>query len=222
MREDLQDYGIIIDTLESAVTWDNLHRLHQGVREFVKSRPGTICMTHASHFYPQGTNLYFIYIMKMDDTKAYLKFQKGVIDAITKNGGSPSHHHGTAPTRELALQVEESFRCYGRYLPLRTAVILGGVSSSLQIKALQKKTQTPRGHSRPSARPLWARDLSASTALKCWCSMKPTVCWTWDSFPISGGIVAKLPVISADHAFLGYHFYREIAELASGMLKNLR
>lgn len=104
MREDLQDYGIIIDTLESAVTWDNLHRLHQGVREFVKSRPGTICMTHASHFYPQGTNLYFIYIMKMDDTKAYLKFQKGVIDAITRNGGSPSHHHGTG--RMLAPWLE--------------------------------------------------------------------------------------------------------------------
>ncbi len=94
MREDLQDYGIIIDTLESGVTWDNLHRLHQGVREFVKSRPGTVCMTHASHFYPQGTNLYFIYMMKMDSVKSYLEFQRGVIDAITKHGGSPSHHHG--------------------------------------------------------------------------------------------------------------------------------
>ena len=42
------------------------------------------------------------------------------------------------PTRELALQVEESFRCYGRYLPLHTAVILGGVPSGTQIKALKK------------------------------------------------------------------------------------
>ncbi|MBN1497406.1 MAG: FAD-binding oxidoreductase [Spirochaetes bacterium] len=94
MREDLNDYGIVIDTLESAVTWDNLHRLHKGVREFVRKRPGTICMTHASHFYPQGTNLYFIYIMKMESVRSYLAFQQGVINAITKNGGSPSHHHG--------------------------------------------------------------------------------------------------------------------------------
>jgi alkyldihydroxyacetonephosphate synthase len=57
MREDLNDYGIFLDTLESSVTWDNLHRLHEGVRAYIKSRPGTICMTHASHFYPQGTNL---------------------------------------------------------------------------------------------------------------------------------------------------------------------
>ncbi|MEA3437696.1 MAG: FAD-binding oxidoreductase, partial [Thermodesulfobacteriota bacterium] len=28
MREDLNDFGIMIDTLESAVTWDNLHNLH--------------------------------------------------------------------------------------------------------------------------------------------------------------------------------------------------
>jgi alkyldihydroxyacetonephosphate synthase len=104
MREDLQDYGIVVDTLESAVTWDNLHRLHQGVRAFIKKRPGTICMTHASHFYPQGTNLYFIFIMKMDSVKSYLDFQRGVINEITKHGGSPSHHHGTG--RMLAPWLE--------------------------------------------------------------------------------------------------------------------
>ncbi|MBW1893499.1 MAG: FAD-binding oxidoreductase [Deltaproteobacteria bacterium] len=94
MREDLMDYGVIIDTVESAVTWDNLHRLHQGVRSYIKKRPGTICMTHASHFYPQGTNLYFIFILKMMDLKSYRKFHDGILDAILKHGGSISHHHG--------------------------------------------------------------------------------------------------------------------------------
>ena len=42
-----------------------------------------------------------------------------------------------APTRELALQIEESFRTYGRYLKVRTAVVLGGVSAAPQIKALR-------------------------------------------------------------------------------------
>ncbi|MFA6472026.1 MAG: DEAD/DEAH box helicase [Candidatus Latescibacterota bacterium] len=42
------------------------------------------------------------------------------------------------PTRELALQIEASFRCYGRHLSLRTAVILGGVPAASQIKALQR------------------------------------------------------------------------------------
>jgi len=94
MREDLGDYGILIDTLEAAVTWDNLHRLHEGVRAYIKSRPDTMCMTHASHFYPQGTNLYFIFIARMNDPEEYRKFQHGIIDNIQKHGGSLSHHHG--------------------------------------------------------------------------------------------------------------------------------
>jgi alkyldihydroxyacetonephosphate synthase len=94
MREDLNDYGIMIDTLEAGVTWDNLHRLHQGVRDFIKARPRTICMTHASHFYPQGTNLYFIFIARMNDVEEYRAFQAGIIDRIERHGGSLSHHHG--------------------------------------------------------------------------------------------------------------------------------
>lgn len=94
MREDLQDFGIMSDTLESGVTWDNIMRLHKGVREFVKSRPQTVCMTHGSHFYPQGTNLYFIFIAKMKDINEYINFQEGIITRIQEYGGSLSHHHG--------------------------------------------------------------------------------------------------------------------------------
>ena len=43
------------------------------------------------------------------------------------------------PTRELALQIDESFRNYGRYLPLKSTVILGGVPAGAQIRALRQK-----------------------------------------------------------------------------------
>jgi ATP-dependent RNA helicase RhlE len=43
------------------------------------------------------------------------------------------------PTRELAQQVEGSFRAYGRHLPMRTACVVGGVSMEGQIKALRGK-----------------------------------------------------------------------------------
>jgi len=42
------------------------------------------------------------------------------------------------PTRELAAQVGDSVRDYGRYLPFRTAVIYGGVSINTQISKLRK------------------------------------------------------------------------------------
>jgi ATP-dependent RNA helicase RhlE len=43
------------------------------------------------------------------------------------------------PTRELAQQVEASFKAYGRHLPMRTACIVGGVSAETQIRALRNK-----------------------------------------------------------------------------------
>lgn len=42
-----------------------------------------------------------------------------------------------APTRELAVQVGESFRTYGRYTGLRSAVIYGGVGQQPQVNALR-------------------------------------------------------------------------------------
>ena len=42
------------------------------------------------------------------------------------------------PTRELALQIDESLRHYGRHLSLRSAVVLGGVPSGAQIRALRQ------------------------------------------------------------------------------------
>jgi ATP-dependent RNA helicase RhlE len=41
------------------------------------------------------------------------------------------------PTRELAAQVEESVRTYGKYLPLKSMVIFGGVNINPQIAALR-------------------------------------------------------------------------------------
>lgn len=94
LREDLNDFGIVIDTLETGVTWSGLKRLYQGVTAYIRQQPETICLTHASHFYPQGTNLYFIVITRTDDVAVYRRFQAGVIDRILNCGGSLSHHHG--------------------------------------------------------------------------------------------------------------------------------
>jgi ATP-dependent RNA helicase RhlE len=42
------------------------------------------------------------------------------------------------PTRELAIQIEESLRTYGRYLDLKHLVIFGGVSQFNQVNALRR------------------------------------------------------------------------------------
>jgi ATP-dependent RNA helicase RhlE len=43
-----------------------------------------------------------------------------------------------APTRELAIQVEESFRDYAKHMPIRTAIVYGGSDMNAQIVALRK------------------------------------------------------------------------------------
>ncbi len=42
------------------------------------------------------------------------------------------------PTRELAAQVEESIRTYGKYLPLTSTVIFGGVGMNPQIERMKR------------------------------------------------------------------------------------
>lgn len=42
------------------------------------------------------------------------------------------------PTRELAIQIQESFTAYGRFLDLKSLVIFGGVSQHPQTEALKK------------------------------------------------------------------------------------
>ena len=55
---------------------------------------------------------------------------------------SPAKHPIRAlvltPTRELAMQVEESIRTYGKYLPIRSTTIFGGVNINPQMQALRK------------------------------------------------------------------------------------
>src|SRR5258708_4175477 len=41
-----------------------------------------------------------------------------------------------SPTRELATQIADSFRAYGRHLGLTTAVVFGGVKYGAQVRAL--------------------------------------------------------------------------------------
>ena len=66
--------------------------------------------------------------------------QKLAVHANTS--ASPARHPVRAliltPTRELAVQVEESVRMYGKYLPLRATVVYGGVPMDPQTQALRR------------------------------------------------------------------------------------
>ena len=68
-------------------------------------------------------------------------FALPMLDRLTAN---PPRRKGAiralilTPTRELALQIGESFEAYGKYLKLRSTVIFGGVGQAPQVEALKK------------------------------------------------------------------------------------
>lgn len=94
LRDTMQDFGIMTDTLECSVRWSQMDEVHKQVRAYCKSRPNTICMTHMSHCYPQGANLYFIFIARMTTLDEFVDYWSGILDNIQSSGAAISHHHG--------------------------------------------------------------------------------------------------------------------------------
>ncbi|MCQ2475319.1 MAG: FAD-binding oxidoreductase [Clostridia bacterium] len=94
MRDSMMDFGICTDTLECTVNWSNMAQVHRDVRKVCHALPNTIVTTHMSHCYPQGANLYFIFITKISDAEEFKAYHTTILDAIQKSGAAISHHHG--------------------------------------------------------------------------------------------------------------------------------
>ncbi|WP_292009638.1 DEAD/DEAH box helicase [Chryseobacterium sp.] len=63
-----------------------------------------------------------------------------ILQNLSKNTVKNNHIKALilTPTRELAIQIEENIKAYGKYLPLRHLVIFGGVKPGNQEAALRK------------------------------------------------------------------------------------
>lgn len=94
LRDTLMDFGVVTDTLECTVNWSNMAKVHREVRKVCHQLPNTIVTTHMSHCYPQGANLYFIFITRMSGADNFRAYHTTILDAIQKSGAAISHHHG--------------------------------------------------------------------------------------------------------------------------------
>jgi len=107
MRDPLMDLGIMTDTLETAVTWENLLKVWRAAHDYVSGRPKAFIMIHISHVYENGANLYFTFLSPMEkgnERKDFQAFHRGLVETILEHGGSISHHHGVG--RVLAPWME--------------------------------------------------------------------------------------------------------------------
>ncbi len=136
LRDPLMDLGIMSDTLETAVTWENLLKVWTAAHEYVRRRPKAFMMIHISHVYENGANLYFTFLTPMEkgnERKDFLQFHSGLVDTILENGGSISHHHGVgrvlAPWMEghLGRNAMELMRAVKRHLDPNNIMNPGGM-----------------------------------------------------------------------------------------------
>lgn len=94
LRDTLMDFGYMIDTLECTVNWSNMTQVWRDVKKVCHALPNTIVTTHMSHCYPQGANLYFIFMTAIKDEDEFKRYHTTILDAIQKSGAAISHHHG--------------------------------------------------------------------------------------------------------------------------------
>src|SRR6185436_18701689 len=99
LRDDLMDRGVLVETLETATTWDRLEALHASVGAalagaLAPTPPMVGC--HVSHVYPDGASLYFTVLAAVDaDDPAgqWVRAKRAASDAIAAAGATITHHH---------------------------------------------------------------------------------------------------------------------------------
>ena len=102
LRDELVDLGVLVETLETATSWADLHAVHQAVAgaitEALTQDTDAVALVgcHVSHLYEGGASLYFTAISRADadDPAAQWRAAKRAAgDAIAAHGATITHHH---------------------------------------------------------------------------------------------------------------------------------
>ena len=112
LRDDLLDRGVLVETLETATQWSNLHHLHGAVRDALTRALGrTLVMCHVSHLYPSGASLYFTFLSAArpgEELEQWRAAKTAASEAIVAAGGTITHHHAVGRDHAPYLHAEAS------------------------------------------------------------------------------------------------------------------
>ena len=117
LRNTLWDHGYALDTLETAVPWVNLRKMHSRVNAAITQAcedAGTrvLVFAHVSHVYHTGASLYFTYLYGRspdpDQTlERWNRMKQAACEAILDSGGTISHQHGIGRDHAPYLEREK-------------------------------------------------------------------------------------------------------------------
>lgn len=101
LRDHLALCGLVVETFETAVTWDRFEALHRAVLAVAESAIAAECgkgfvFWRLTHAYPDGPAAYYTVVAlgrKDDEVAQWTKIKAAVSDAIVAGGGTITHHH---------------------------------------------------------------------------------------------------------------------------------
>jgi alkyldihydroxyacetonephosphate synthase len=119
LRDKMMQYGIIMETFETAVTWDQFPLFHQKVTDCVKKALKEICgagtiTCRFTHLYPDGPAPYYTVIakgQKGEELKQWDAIKALVSQTIIDYGGTITHHHAVGKDHQpyYAQQMSQPF-----------------------------------------------------------------------------------------------------------------
>jgi alkyldihydroxyacetonephosphate synthase len=99
LRDVLLDHAVMVDTLETATTWDRYLSLYRTVGEAIAEALGDrgAVMAHLSHSYSNGGSIYYTFLAPQKPGRELEQWEEAKVaatKAIVSAGGALSHHHG--------------------------------------------------------------------------------------------------------------------------------
>jgi alkyldihydroxyacetonephosphate synthase len=109
LRDDLLDRGVMVETLETATTWGNLHALYRAVGDALRAHAPLVAC-HVSHLYATGASLYFSFLARQQrgaELEQWRGAKHAACQAIVAAGGTITHHHAVGRDHAPYLAAED-------------------------------------------------------------------------------------------------------------------
>ena len=102
LRDVLVSLGVVVDTFETACTWDRFAELDASVRHAVGETMHRLCgagtlSCRVTHVYPDGLAPYYTFLCPSPpgaELEIWAELKKAASDALLAAGGTITHHHG--------------------------------------------------------------------------------------------------------------------------------
>jgi alkyldihydroxyacetonephosphate synthase len=117
-RDPAVGLGVIMDTFETAITWDRFEDFYRGVRADVARAVGQATgqqiqlSCRFTHLYPDGPAPYFTFVTRAADGSvasalaAWREIKQAANAAVVKHGGTITHHHAVGRDHRSGYELE--------------------------------------------------------------------------------------------------------------------